>query len=53
MGHHPDLVRAAFGLGPEVKVLFGISFGYEDTSMKVNEAITERAPLEDTVTFKS
>jgi nitroreductase len=46
-------VRAAFGLGPEVKVLFGISFGYEDTSMKVNEAITERAPLEDTVTFKS
>ena len=53
MCHHPDLVRAAFGLGPEVKVLFGISFGYEDTSMKVNEAITERVPLEDTVTFKS
>ena len=53
MGHHPDLVREAFGLGDEVKVLFGISFGYEDTSMKVNEAHTERAPLEDTVKFKS
>jgi nitroreductase len=53
MGHHPDLVREAFGLGDEVKVLFGISFGYEDTSMKVNEAHTERALLEDTVTFKS
>ena len=52
MGHHPDLVREAFGLGPEVKVLFGLSFGYEDTSMKVNHAHTERAPLEDTVTFK-
>ena len=36
MGHHPELVREAFGLGPEVKVLFGLSFGYEDTSMKVN-----------------
>ena len=53
MGHHPDLVREAFGLGPEVKVLFGLSFGYEDTSMKVNNAHTERALLEDTVTFKS
>lgn len=53
MGHHPDLVRAAFGLGPEVKVLFGISFGYEDTTMQVNQAITERAPLNETVTFKS
>ena len=52
MGHHPELVREAFGLGPEVKVLFGLSFGYEDTSMKVNSAHTERAALEDTVTFK-
>ncbi len=53
MGHHPDLVRAAFNLGPEVKVLFGISFGYEDTSMQVNRAHTQRAPLADTVVFKS
>ncbi len=52
MGHHPDLVREAFGLGPQVKVRFGLSFGYEDTSMKVNNAHTERALLEDTVTFK-
>jgi hypothetical protein len=52
MGHHPELVREAFGLGPEVRVLFGLSFGYEDTSMQVNSAHTERAALEDTVTFK-
>lgn len=52
MGHHPELVRKAFNLGPEVKVLFGLSFGYEDTSMKVNSAHTERAALKDTVTFK-
>ena len=52
MGHHPELVREAFDLGPEVKVLFGLSFGYEDTSMKVNSAHTQRAALEDTVTFR-
>ena len=52
MGHHPEMVRDAFDLGPEVKVLFGLSFGYEDSSMKVNSAHTRRAALEDTVTFK-
>ena len=52
MAHYPDLVRKAFDLGPEVKVLFGLSFGYEDTSMKVNCARTPRAALEDTVTFR-
>jgi len=52
MGHYPELVREAFDLGPEVKVLFGLSFGYEDTSMKVNSAHTQRAALEDTVTFR-
>ena len=52
MAHYPDLVRKAFDLGPEVKVLFGLSFGYENTSMKVNAAHTERATLEDTVTFR-
>jgi nitroreductase len=53
MGHHPDLVREAFGLGPEVKVLFGISFGYEDPTMRVNKAHTERASLTETVSFRS
>jgi nitroreductase len=52
MGHHPELVREAFDLGPEVKVLFGLSFGYEDTSMKVNSAHTQRSSLTNTVTFR-
>ena len=52
MAHHPELVRKAFDLGPEMKVLFGLSFGYEDTTMKVNSAHTQRVALEDTVTFK-
>jgi hypothetical protein len=52
MGHHPELVREAFDLGSEVKVLFGLSFGYEDQTMQVNRAHTERAELAETVTFK-
>lgn len=48
---YPDLVREAFGLGSETKVLFGISFGYEDPHVPANQARTERAPLTETVQF--
>jgi nitroreductase len=51
MAHHPDLVRETFKLGPEVKVLFGISFGYEDKSVPANAARTSRAPLSESVVF--
>ena len=52
MAHHPDLVREAFDLDEEVKVLFGISFGFPDPTMAVNNALTTRAELQETVTFK-
>ncbi len=52
MAHHPDLVRETFNLDPAIKVLFGISFGYEDTVAE-NQARTVRAPLEDSVVFRS
>jgi nitroreductase len=52
MAHHPDLVREAFDLGSEVKVLFGLSFGFADPNMSVNNAHTARAELQETVTFK-
>lgn len=48
---YPDLVREVFGLSPDLKVLFGISFGYEDPSVPANETRTERAPLAETVQF--
>jgi nitroreductase len=48
---YPDLVRETFGLDPEIKILFGISFGYADSDMQVNTARTERAPLSETVKF--
>ena len=49
--NYPDFVRETFGLPPEVKILYGISFGYEDPQVPANSARTERAPLEETVQF--
>jgi len=49
--NYPDMVRQEFNLAPELKVLFGISFGYEDTGIAANTARTIRAPLEETVQF--
>lgn len=53
MRHHPDLVREAFDLPDEIKVLFGISFGYEDPSVPANNARTIRAPLSETVVIRN
>lgn len=52
MAHYPDLVRKTFDLDPAVKVLFGISFGYEDPSVSANKARTTRAPLSESVVFQ-
>ena len=52
MGHYPDLVRETFGIDEEFKILFGISFGYEDKSMSANKARTDRAPIEENVFFR-
>ena len=49
--NYPELVREAFGLEPEMKVLFGISFGYEDPAVPANQARTDRAPVAETVQF--
>jgi len=49
--NYPDLVRETFKLEPQIKVLFGISFGYEDPAVDANAARTERAPLTETVQF--
>ncbi|MBV1930356.1 MAG: nitroreductase family protein [Porticoccaceae bacterium] len=53
MAHYPDLVRETFNLDPMTKVLFGISFGYEDPAIAANQTRTVRAPLEQSVVFRS
>ena len=51
MGHYPDLVRETFDLPENMTVLYGLSFGYEDTSVPANAARTTRASIDDVVTF--
>ena len=46
-----DIVREELGIDPSNKLLFGLSFGYEDTSDSVNSCRTERAALADCVRF--
>lgn len=52
MRDYPDLIRETFGLPASMKVLFGISFGYEDVSIPANKARTDRASLAETVVFR-
>ena len=47
----PDAVRAHFGLPEERRMVCGISFGYEDGQHPVNRFRTDRAALEDAVTW--
>lgn len=51
LGHYADVVREALGVPEGHRVLFGISFGYEDTAHPANRARTDRAPLHDTTIF--
>jgi nitroreductase len=51
LGLFPDIVRQHLGVAPNLKLLFGISFGYEDTSVKANAARVGRAEVDDVVQF--
>lgn len=52
MRSYPDLVREVFEIEEEVRVLVGISFGYEDESVPANTARMTRSPLGENVFFK-
>ena len=51
LGLFPGIVRKELGVPPNYKLLFGVSFGYEDTDVKANTTRVGRALLEDAVTF--
>ncbi len=53
MRNYPDLVREAFDIRDGTKILFGISFGYEDTEVPANATRTTRAPLAENFVFRS
>jgi nitroreductase len=53
MRNYPDLVREAFGLGDENRILFGLAFGYEDPAVAANRTRTTRDPVSSSVVFRS
>jgi nitroreductase len=48
LGLFPDIIREQLGIPANYKLLFGISLGYEDRSIKANAA---RATIDDAVRF--
>lgn len=51
LSFNADLVREVLGVEPSHKLLFGISFGYEDHQEPANNCRVERASLEQTTHF--
>jgi hypothetical protein len=47
----PHIVRSHLGVPASQKLLFGVSFGYEDVSVRANAARVGRASLDDAVRF--
>ena len=52
MRSYPDIVRREFDISPEIGILVGLSFGYEDTSVAANRTRIDRSPLGENVVFK-
>ena len=51
LGFISDLVREELNVDDSLKLLFGISFGYEDTEQPVNQCRTDRGTLNELVSF--
>lgn len=51
LGFMVNVLRPALNIPEDQKLLFGLSFGYPDDSDPANDALTDRAPLSDFVTF--
>ena len=51
LGQYPEPARKIFNLDENQGILFGMSFGYADDGAEVNTARTDRANLDDAVTF--
>src|SRR5690606_14236485 len=51
LSHHADIVHRELGVGPEMRLLFGLAFGYPDLSHPANNARTVRASVDEAVVF--
>ena len=52
IAHYSDFVREYFGIGEDRKLVCGVSFGFEDKSHPINQYRTERAKLDEVVTWR-
>lgn len=52
MRYFPDLVREAFDVAPDTRILLGISFGYEDPAVAANKTRVGRVELDRAVSFR-
>ncbi len=51
LGQFPQPIKQQLGISEDVGILFGMSFGYEDSTAEVNNTRTERVGLDDSVQF--
>ena len=48
---YPTIIRDHLGLGPDNRLIYGISFGYEDEDVDANKARVGREALDAAITF--
>jgi len=53
MRNYPDLIREAFDLTEDDRILFGLAFGYEDPDVAANRTRTTRDPVATSVRMRS
>jgi len=51
LSHYAAFVREQLGIDPSLKLLFGMSFGFEDVAHPANRARTDRASVAEAITF--
>lgn len=51
LGLYPSIIREHLGLDETHRIIFGISFGYEDVSAPANATRVGRAPIDASVVF--
>ncbi|MGD9648614.1 MAG: nitroreductase family protein, partial [Pirellulales bacterium] len=47
---YPQVIRRALGISDELRIMCGISFGYEDPAVPANRTRQSREPLDHNVT---
>ena len=51
LSHYAPVVHKQLGVGPELRLLFGIAFGYSDDAHPANAVFTTRASVDEAITF--